>query len=70
MGLPVQCCKKCRYFKTRQGTGKVGDCRRMPPVVDPVSTRVAWPTVKPSHWCGEFTVLTMAEQNEREDLNG
>jgi hypothetical protein len=46
-------CKKCRFFKTKQGTGQVGECR----VAHPVKTIqgcTEYPDVKPTWWCGEF----------------
>jgi len=37
-------CGICKFFKTRQGPGKDGDCRRYPMVL----------SKRPTHWCGEF----------------
>jgi hypothetical protein len=52
-------CKKCMFFKTKQGKGKMGECRRFPPK-DHVKDgsgffdKAVWPDVKPTQWCGEF----------------
>lgn len=46
-------CERCKYFKTRQGTGQFGECRRKPPMVN-IQGDTIFPQVKPSLWCGEF----------------
>jgi len=39
-------CERCEFFQTRQGKGRVGDCKRMPVTVEK----------RLSDWCGEFKV--------------
>lgn len=41
----AESCAKCTYWSTRQGPGKVGDCRRFPHFIEK----------KPGQWCGEFS---------------
>jgi hypothetical protein len=57
--MPSIECKKCLFFKTKQGKGKKGECHRYPPTEhDPVTNGPkkfpTWPDVKPTQWCGEF----------------
>ena len=46
-------CKRCRFFKNKQGTGQIGECRRKPPVKT-ITGSTEYPDVKPTQWCGEF----------------
>lgn len=45
-------CSKCKFFKTRQGKGREGECRLNPPVVDMHLVSV-WPEVNNKDWCGK-----------------
>jgi len=52
-------CNKCKYFKTRQGPGRRGECRRYPPENftrdgSGFPDRPIFPMVISSTWCGEF----------------
>jgi len=46
-------CRRCAAFKTRQGTGTVGECRFNPPVYDNLLT-CPWPEVEHNDWCMKF----------------
>jgi hypothetical protein len=65
-------CKKCGYFKTKQGNGKKGECHRYPPVEGVrtdkgVKQFPTWPDVKPTQWCGEFRPKTAADYYRGKD---
>lgn len=50
-------CERCKYFKTRQGKGSIGECRHNPPVVVPgIQPVTIFPEVAPRMWCGQFDV--------------
>jgi hypothetical protein len=61
-------CKDCKFFrKLKRKRGKVGECRRFPPV--PCSTSysvVAWvfPVVRENWWCGEFQEREVKDERE------
>lgn len=46
-------CEKCTFFKTRQGKGKVGECRLNPPVILLGSPIAEFPIVNLTDWCGK-----------------
>jgi len=52
-------CRTCVHLGTRQGVGKIGNCKRYPkvPVVIQRGQNVEWiyPPVKPTDWCGEYS---------------
>jgi len=48
-------CSTCKYFAVIDG--KVGNCRRFPPVpfpVGPNNVSTIWPAVRHEQWCGEW----------------
>ena len=49
-------CKKCKFFKSRQGKGKLGECRVNPPVIQLGSTMGEFPIIDESTWCGQFSL--------------
>ena len=52
----IESCKKCRFFKSRQGTGRDGECRFNPPVYVPTDLFPVFPEVNESLWCGKFFI--------------
>lgn len=47
-------CKKCKFFKSRQGKGKLGECRVNPPTIQLGSTMGGFPIIEETTWCGKF----------------
>lgn len=52
----IESCKKCRFFKSRQGKGVDGECRFNPPVYIPTDMFPVFPEVNESLWCGKFFI--------------
>lgn len=48
-------CERCKFFKTKQGSGNLGECRGNTPTVTLAGDTV-FPEMKPSGWCGKFDV--------------
>lgn len=48
-------CERCKYFKSRQGAGDVGDCRFNPPVLLHRGCS-EFPEAEETSWCGKFEV--------------
>ena len=55
--MPDAKCADCKFYQDL-GEGKLGECRRYPPVrrmdESAQSTRSQFPSTKPKAWCGEF----------------
>jgi len=50
-------CKRCKFFKSRQGKGRDGECRFNPPTYVPSAYMFpVFPEVNESMWCGKFFV--------------
>lgn len=63
---PAITCGKCKFWfrKMKRSEADPGDCRRLPPTVQPITmagqgsggrwTRTEWPSTTEDMWCGEF----------------
>ena len=53
-------CLGCWYWHQIDSAARKGECRRMPPALNPVSPDVAgrWPVTHGEHWCGEHATAT------------